>query len=104
MVMEHEIPIIEMRIRGLEREIVNAFMGHSDELRPLVGKAIEQHLTSENIQRIINDEVAKTIQDAIKNSISSREVREKIETLIKNMIIGHLGWHPARRRNEMSQM
>ena len=85
MVMEYEIPIIEMRIRGLGREIVNAFMSHSDELRPLVERAVNDHLASGNVQRIINEEVAKTIQDAIKNAISSYQVRQKIENLITEM-------------------
>lgn len=83
MVMEYEIPIIEMRIRGLGRDIVNAFMSHSDELRPLLENSVNKYLSSGNIKRAIDEEVEKSIRQAIQKAISSYEVVQKIEKLIR---------------------
>lgn len=81
-----DIPIIEMRLRRMGKEIVSAFTAHAEELRPAIEDSVSRYLSSEHIVRVIDDQVSETIQKAIESAIDSYEVRQKLQTIVKEKL------------------
>lgn len=84
------IPIIELRIRCMEQQMVHAFAERVEELKPYVEKAVSEALSPNNIQEVISKQVNEVISHCIKESLGGYAVRQQLEKIITNDLLSRL--------------
>jgi len=94
------IPIIELRIRSLGQQMIQAFASRVDELKPFVEKAVSAALSPENLQAVISKQVNDVVSECIKESLGGFEVRRQLETIIRDDLLSKLKNAAPHTKNE----
>lgn len=69
--MRDGIPILRLGLEGMKRSILMAFNELSVQTDSMVKSAVEDFCTPERLQKIIDDEVNKTLKSAIEREVES---------------------------------
>jgi hypothetical protein len=84
------IPIIELRIRHMGQQMVQAFASRVDELKPFVEKAVAAALSPENLQTVISKQVDEAVNTCIHKALGSFEIQKQLELIIRDDLLSRL--------------
>lgn len=77
------MPIIKLELDDMRERIIHAYASRSDEFNEMVAKALDKTLCAENLQALVEVQVQKAVDDAIK-SISSNYI---IQSIVRQIVI-----------------
>lgn len=85
-------PIIRFEVEGMKHSLITALTENQAKMDEYVKEAVERATEPENIKRVVEKEVSRTlekvIQDEVKNFFSySGEGRQIIAKLVKNKLL-----------------
>lgn len=67
--MNNALPVIRFEIEGFSQSIRHAFALHHKEVGEYISKAIEEYVTPENLNALVEQKVKEEVDACIKNSI-----------------------------------
>ena len=77
------VPTLRFELENLRQTVQAALVDHNEEFTKMISASIEQQLTPENLQGMIDKVVQELIRDAVLNCGKSYDLRESITALIE---------------------
>lgn len=92
------IPIIKLEVEGMRRTMAVALSQYTAQLDEMLQQAISDFCTPENLERIINDETARTLDTVIKAEVKNwfinGEGRKAIKKAVEKRLQDGETWTP----------
>jgi hypothetical protein len=87
---DYGMPLVELRLKGLGKQIVHYFTMYEGELNGSIKRSVEALMTNENIQREIDRLCYDCMKECIKEVFNSTAVRSDLITIMTEQVLARI--------------